>query len=193
MDVVDDERGGRLLVWGLKGMEAGTIEQARKTARLPFVRSHLALMPDAHVGIGATIGSVIATDGAIVPAAVGVDIGCGMIAAPTELSSRDLPDDLRALHSAIAEVIPAGVGQGHATGAPRSPGLVDQGLAAADGSEIGQALAARLLSTRNARIRQPLRRGMPRRDGSRVAVAPLRFSRESETRSRSVTSTGPRS
>jgi tRNA-splicing ligase RtcB len=105
----------RLLVWGADGIEPNTLEQARLTAKLPFVHSHVALMPDAHVGIGATVGSVIATHGAIVPAAVGVDIGCGMIATRTDLAATDLPDDLGALHSAIAAAIPSGVGQGHAS------------------------------------------------------------------------------
>jgi len=106
---VDD----KLLVWGAEGIEENTLDQARLTARLPFVHSHVALMPDAHVGIGATVGSVIATHGAIVPAAVGVDIGCGMIATRTDLDATDLPDDLNALHGAIAQAIPSGVGQGH--------------------------------------------------------------------------------
>ena len=105
--------GKKLLVWGADGIEENTLDQARLTAKLPFVHSHVALMPDAHVGIGATIGSVIATHGAIVPAAVGVDIGCGMIATRTSLNSADLPDDLAPLHDAIARAIPSGVGQGH--------------------------------------------------------------------------------
>jgi tRNA-splicing ligase RtcB len=105
----------RLLVWGADGIEPNTLEQARLTAKLPFVHSHVALMPDAHVGIGATVGSVIATHGAIVPAAVGVDIGCGMIATRTDLVAGDLPDDLGPLHRAIACAIPSGVGKGHET------------------------------------------------------------------------------
>ena len=120
--VADKGSGGRLLVWGLDGMEPETIEQARKTARLPFVHSHVALMPDAHVGIGATVGSVIATQGAIIPAAVGVDIGCGMIAAPTNLTSFDLPDDLALLHARIADSIPAGLGRAHEQPATENPG-----------------------------------------------------------------------
>ena len=102
-----------LLVWGADGIEQNTLDQARLTAKLPFVHSHVALMPDAHVGIGATVGSVIATHGAIVPAAVGVDIGCGMIATRTNLVAADLPDDLDPLHAAIANAIPSGVGKGH--------------------------------------------------------------------------------
>src|SRR5205814_1597413 len=66
----------KLISWA-SDVEEGTIRQAEKTARLPIVDGHVALMPDAHVGIGATVGSVIPTSGAIIPAAVGVDIGCG--------------------------------------------------------------------------------------------------------------------
>lgn len=111
--VTDDRATSKLLVWGLDGIEPNTIVQAQQTARLPFVHSHLALMPDAHVGIGATIGSVIATQGAVVPSAVGVDIGCGMIAARTQFVAADLPDSLGPLHGLIREAIPAGIGQGH--------------------------------------------------------------------------------
>jgi tRNA-splicing ligase RtcB (3'-phosphate/5'-hydroxy nucleic acid ligase) len=101
-----------VLSWASE-LDEGTLQQAAKTARLPFVAGHVALMPDAHIGLGATIGSVIPTQGAIVPAAVGVDIGCGMIAVETPLTSHALPDDLRGLHDRIARAVPAGVGQGH--------------------------------------------------------------------------------
>jgi tRNA-splicing ligase RtcB len=93
-------------------MEPNSIEQAARTSRLPFVEHPLALMPDAHFGLGATVGSVIATTGAVIPAAVGVDIGCGMIAARLDLSAGQLPDDLAPLHGAIARAVPAGVGRG---------------------------------------------------------------------------------
>lgn len=116
-NLIDDRLGGRILAWGIEGIEPNTIEQAHKTSRLPFVHSHVALMPDAHVGIGSTVGSVIATDRAIVPAAVGVDIGCGMCSARLNVAAHQLPDDLNALHSAIAAAIPAGVGQGHSKAA----------------------------------------------------------------------------
>jgi tRNA-splicing ligase RtcB len=95
-------------------VEQSTIDQAARAARLPFVAGHVALMPDAHVGIGATVGSVIPTEGAIIPAAVGVDIGCGMIATETDLVAADLPESLRALMPLIEQRIPAGVGKGHA-------------------------------------------------------------------------------
>lgn len=103
----------KLLAWGVENMEPGTLEQAARTARLPFVHGHVALMPDAHVGIGATVGSVIPTIGAIIPAAVGVDIGCGMIAVETDATADRLPDDLGKLMPLVEERIPAGVGKGH--------------------------------------------------------------------------------
>ncbi len=68
--------------------------QLRNVASLPFIHSHIAVMPDVHFGIGATVGSVIPTKGAIIPAAVGVDIGCGMMAVRTSLTANDLPDSL---------------------------------------------------------------------------------------------------
>lgn len=112
-----------VLVWATD-VEDATIEQASVTARLPFVEGHVALMPDAHVGFGSTVGSVFATKGAIVPYAIGVDIGCGMVAVETDLTSDDLPDDLGALHGRIRSAVPAGVGKGHvvAKDSPHFPG-----------------------------------------------------------------------
>jgi len=104
---------GNVLSWG-SDVEKNTIEQAAKASRLPFVTGHLALMPDAHVGMGATIGSVIPTQGAIIPSAVGVDIGCGMIASETDLNASDLPDDMSAFVGQVERSVPAGVGRGHA-------------------------------------------------------------------------------
>jgi tRNA-splicing ligase RtcB len=103
----------KLISWA-SDIDDGTIRQAEKTARLPIVEGHVALMPDAHVGLGATVGSVIPTKGAIIPAAVGVDIGCGMIAAELDVTAAQLPDTLDPLLGRIARAIPAGVGQGHA-------------------------------------------------------------------------------
>ncbi|WP_262689836.1 RtcB family protein [Kordiimonas aestuarii] len=84
-------------------------EQLAKTARMPFIHKHVAAMPDVHVGIGATVGSVIPTRKAIIPAAVGVDIGCGMMAARTSLTAADLPDNLFALRTAIEKAVPHGM------------------------------------------------------------------------------------
>ena len=102
-----------LRVWGIEYIDQEAIRQAERSARLPIVPLHVALMPDAHVGIGATVGSVIPTEGAIIPAAVGVDIGCGMIATQTILTASDLPDNLDPLVSLFSRSIPAGVGRGH--------------------------------------------------------------------------------
>jgi len=82
--------------------------QLRNMAGLPFIYKHVAVMPDVHLGKGATVGSVIPTKGAIVPAAVGVDIGCGMCAAMTDLVANDLPDSLAEVRKAIEKVVPVG-------------------------------------------------------------------------------------
>jgi RNA-splicing ligase RtcB len=103
----------KLISWA-SDVEEGTLRQAEKTARLPIVDGHVALMPDAHVGIGATVGSVIPTSGAIIPAAVGVDIGCGMIAVETDLAADKLPDDLDRFQPMVAKAVPAGLGKWHA-------------------------------------------------------------------------------
>ena len=83
-------------------------KQLRNVAQMPFVFRWIAAMPDVHWGIGATIGSVIPTKGAIIPAAVGVDIGCGMMALQTTLNARDLPDNLRNVRNAIEKAVPHG-------------------------------------------------------------------------------------
>ncbi len=100
----------RLLSWA-SILEDATRDQAVATAALPFVFPHVALMPDAHLGKGATVGSVIPTLGAVIPAAVGVDIGCGMIAVRTQLGLGDLPMDRRAeLREAVEAVVPVSAG-----------------------------------------------------------------------------------
>jgi tRNA-splicing ligase RtcB len=88
--------------------EAQAEQQVRNLADMPFIHKHVAVMPDVHAGIGATVGSVIATRGAIIPAAVGVDIGCGMISVRTSLKASDLPDNLHAMRSAIEAAVPHG-------------------------------------------------------------------------------------
>ena len=104
----------KLISWA-SDIDPGTIRQAEKAARLPIVEGHVALMPDAHVGIGATVGSVIPTNGAVIPSAVGVDIGCGMIAAELDVTEDQLPDALEPLLARVEKAIPAGVGKGHDT------------------------------------------------------------------------------
>jgi tRNA-splicing ligase RtcB (3'-phosphate/5'-hydroxy nucleic acid ligase) len=108
-----------VLSWASE-LDDNALAQAVRSARLPFVAGHVALMPDAHWGLGATVGSVIPTSGAIVPAAVGVDIGCGMIAAELPFSAGALGDDLARLHGMIAGAVPAGVNQGHAADQQRN-------------------------------------------------------------------------
>lgn len=103
----------KLMSWA-NDLEPETLAQAERTSRLAIVAGHVALMPDAHLGLGATVGSVVPTEGAVIPACVGVDIGCGMIGVHTDLTANDLPDNLEPLLRDIARVIPAGVGKGHA-------------------------------------------------------------------------------
>ena len=92
-------------------LEDQTRAQAERTASMPFVQPHLALMPDAHLGKGATVGSVIPTVGAIIPAAVGVDIGCGMMAVRTQFHRGDLRGDLADLHARISAAVPLSAGK----------------------------------------------------------------------------------
>src|SRR5688500_5089029 len=88
--------------------EDGARAQVERVASLPFVHDHVAIMPDVHWGIGATVGSVVATRGAVIPASVGVDIGCGMVAVRTNLTANDLPDSLVRVRSAIEAAVPHG-------------------------------------------------------------------------------------
>ncbi len=89
-------------------VEPEALQQLENVSRLPFIFKHVAAMPDCHWGMGATIGSVIATKGAIIPAAVGVDIGCGMMAVQTTLKAKDLPYTLAGLRSDLERAIPVG-------------------------------------------------------------------------------------
>lgn len=91
-------------------IEPAAQAQIHNVAGMPFVFKHVAVMPDCHLGKGATVGTVIATKGAIIPAAVGVDVGCGMVAVRTKFSAGQLPDDLRALRQGIERRIPLGAG-----------------------------------------------------------------------------------
>ena len=92
----------------IEEVDTEVINQLKNVAALPWVAHHVAVMPDVHLGKGATVGSVIAMRGAVAPAAVGVDIGCGMAAVKTSLSAKDLPDDLRRLRLEIENAIPVG-------------------------------------------------------------------------------------
>jgi len=100
-------------IW-TEDIDPKAMEQLENVAQMPFVHHHVAAMPDVHVGIGATVGSVIATREAIIPAAVGVDIGCGMVALKTSLGASDLPDSLAPVRSAIEKRVPVGFAKHHA-------------------------------------------------------------------------------
>lgn len=89
-------------------IDSASMTQLGKLSQLPFIHSHIAAMPDVHHGIGATVGSVIPTQGAIIPAAVGVDIGCGMNAIRLSLKATDLPDNLHTIRCQIEKVVPTG-------------------------------------------------------------------------------------
>src|SRR6185436_15214827 len=91
-------------------VESAALDQLKNIAALPWCFSHVAAMPDVHIGRGATVGSVVAMKGAVAPAAVGVDIGCGMAAQATSLRARDLGQHLDRLRAAIEAEIPVGEG-----------------------------------------------------------------------------------
>src|SRR5918911_1520707 len=135
METIND----RLLNWA-SVLEPSTREQAERTAAMPFIHPHMALMPDAHLGLGATVGSVIPTEGAIIPAAVGVDIGCGMMAVRTQFDAADLAGkDLAVLHGQISRSVPLSAGKYNRkvrfTAEPRIAELRDlPGAAQADGA-----------------------------------------------------------
>jgi tRNA-splicing ligase RtcB (3'-phosphate/5'-hydroxy nucleic acid ligase) len=95
-----------------ESIEPQAKQQLQNIAEMPFVFHHVAVMPDCHLGKGATVGSVIATKGAVIPAAVGVDVGCGMVAVKTKFFAEDLPDNLDKLRSGIERRIPLGAGAG---------------------------------------------------------------------------------
>src|ERR1700722_8504620 len=108
-NVIHNGQGVPIKAW-TKGvqLEDQAKGQLLNVAQLPFVFRWIAAMPDVHWGIGATVGSVIPTKGAIIPAAVGVDIGCGMMAVQTSLNARDLPDNLHGIREAIEQAVPHG-------------------------------------------------------------------------------------
>ncbi len=108
-NLIEIENGVPIKAWtkGVK-LEDEAKKQLLNVAQLPFVYKWVAAMPDVHWGLGATIGSVIPTKGAIIPAAVGVDIGCGMLAAQTTLNANHLPDNLRKIRRSIEKAVPHG-------------------------------------------------------------------------------------
>lgn len=108
----DPDQRVPIKVWSqLEKVEAKAIQQLKNTAALPFVYKHIAAMPDVHLGIGATVGSVVATKGAICPACVGVDIGCGMMAVKTDLDHRVVQDKVVDIRHSIERSVPVGFDQ----------------------------------------------------------------------------------
>jgi tRNA-splicing ligase RtcB len=109
-ELIHDEGAVPIKAW-VRGVPMGDNARAqlRNVARLPFIHKWVAAMPDVHWGLGATIGSVIPTHKAIIPAAVGVDIGCGMMATRTTLTAGDLPDDLKQTRHSIERAVPVGM------------------------------------------------------------------------------------
>jgi tRNA-splicing ligase RtcB len=111
--VIHEEGSKPIHIW-TEDVDEGALNQLRNVAKLPFIHKHgVAAMPDVHWGIGATVGSVIATKNAIIPAAVGVDIGCGMNAVRTSLKASDLPDSLAEIRHSIERGVPLGAGGFH--------------------------------------------------------------------------------
>jgi len=104
------------------GIDESALQQLKNTARIPVVHGHVAVMPDVHWGMGATIGSVIPTLGAIIPAAVGVDLGCGMAALETTLKASDLPDDLKPMRATLERNVPHGRSIGRKGGGRKDKG-----------------------------------------------------------------------
>ncbi|ROM83018.1 RNA-splicing ligase RtcB [Pseudomonas brassicacearum] len=137
-ELLEVENGKPIKMW-TQGVpvEPEAKQQLMNTAQMPFVFKHMAVMPDVHLGKGSTIGSVIPTKGAVIPAAVGVDLGCGMSAVRTSLRASDLPDNLFGLRSAIEKAVPHGRTSGRSgrdKGAwETAPAIVDQAWSALEG------------------------------------------------------------
>jgi tRNA-splicing ligase RtcB len=128
-----DSNGGVPIKTWTRGVpvESEAIEQLSNIARLPIVHQWVAAMPDVHLGIGATVGSVIPTLAAVIPAAVGVDIGCGMMAVQTSLTANDLPDNLGAMRNTIERAVPHGRGKHGGPGEKGSWGEIPNRVARA--------------------------------------------------------------
>lgn len=119
-----DGKKGLIKLWEPEGypFEGEAMDQIRRVARMPFIHKHISVMPDAHAGIGSTVGTVIATKGAVIPAAVGVDIGCGMMAIKTTMRGEQLPDNLLQMREEIEKAVPHGRGTDQQIRSGRDPG-----------------------------------------------------------------------
>jgi tRNA-splicing ligase RtcB len=194
MSNYDEFREGRVPIkaW-TRGvaMEEEARKQLRNISQLPIVFHHVAVMPDVHFGIGATVGSVVPTQGAIIPAAVGVDIGCGVVAMQTTLPASQLPDSLKSLRSAIEKAVPHGRtsngGRGDRGAWHKIPKHVEhQWKKLSDEykeigerhAKLGEGNDVNHLGTLG--TLKPLHRGLSRRDGSRLVHAALRLARRGQ-------------
>ena len=193
---------GRIVKAWVAGVpvEEAALDQLQNLARLPFIHKWVAAMPDVHFGIGATVGCVIPTRGAIIPAAVGVDIGCGMMAVRTTLTRRaTCPTAWRAMRAAIERAVPHGR-TNHGGPGDRAPGARRPTPSTRPGPTLAPRLRAhRRRSTRSSTesnhcthlgtlgTRQPLHRGLPRRGGPRLVHAAQRLARRRQ-RDRHATS-----
>lgn len=130
MNHVINEEGARPIKVWTDEIEDSALTQLKNLARLPFIAGNgVACMPDVHAGIGSTVGTVIATDKAVIPAAIGVDIGCGMNAVRLSLKASDLPDSLTTIRYQIERDVPLGAGGAHRQNrAPELPEHLAQGL-----------------------------------------------------------------
>ena len=139
-----ETRGKPIKAW-IKGVpvEDAARRQLENIAALPFIHKHVAAMPDVHLGRGATVGSVIATKGAIIPAAVGVDIGCGMMAVQTDLKAERLPDSLAKLRAEIERAVPVGNGKGGDWRDGQVPARAETAFGRSDLAERLQAVVAK--------------------------------------------------
>src|SRR5881396_4197315 len=158
-DVIQPEGGVPIKAW-TRGVPIGeaAAKQLANVARMPFIHQWVAAMPDVHWGIGATVGSVIPTKGAIIPAAVGVDIGCGMMAVRTSLTAADLPDNLSGIRSEIEASVPHGRtdngGENDRGAWGETPDHISEALAGHMGSEL-EALVAKHPKIASAATRAP--------------------------------------
>ena len=166
-DYLHTETGGAPIKSWTRGVpvDEHTWRQLRSVAALPFVHRHVVAMPDVHLGLGATVGSVIPTRGAVVPAAVGVDIGCGMMAVRTALRAGDLPDNLAGVRAAIERRVPHGRtdnGGENDRGAWSEPPEKVKEAWQLRGSKKGASLAAELneIVERAPRLSRAARRGV---------------------------------
>lgn len=142
-------------------VEDAAKQQLRNLASLPFIHSHIAVMPDVHYGMGATVGSVIATKGAIIPAAVGVDIGCGMAAQRTTLVASDLPDNLLALRTGIEKRIPHGRTNGGMPGDRGAWGVsAPQAIGPLEAELTKSMLQLQAIVAKHPRLDKPARRAL---------------------------------